>query len=191
VDELQRQQQELSRNRGALRHELYQAENELADRERHGDLGGEAEGDLQALRERLRGGLHALLAGPAGEALAQQAVALALAAVDGHRSAILAREQGAQAARLEQLRRRVARLRSKLDESEALLARAHAAARQVEIVVGPDRDGATGPIDDPQRRLLLEELFRMNVELRRLTGTPFVPLHRADSPPPLEVEAHS
>ncbi|MHC5211680.1 MAG: hypothetical protein ACYTG2_13250 [Planctomycetota bacterium] len=182
VDELLKQQQELSRNRGLLRKELHLAEAELSSRDGRDGLDPQADADVAALRERLGRRLFALLAGPAGEDLARQAVAVALAAIDEHRAVLVARADGAGAAHTEQLRRRIARLRARLEESEALLARARAAAGPPHLIIGTDDHIPVDLAADVQRRELLEELLQMNIELRRLANVPFVSAQAADSP---------
>jgi uncharacterized coiled-coil DUF342 family protein len=183
VEELTRQQKELTQNRNSLRNELHQAETELVERQQAA-LDPEAEADLGELRKRLGDGLRELLAGSLDERQTDQAVALALAAVDAHREAAIERQQRQHDARVDQLRRRIDRLRHKLGESETLLARAREAARQnAQVVVGTEPVQPSAPLEDPSRRRLLEEIFNLNVELRRMTVQLPKPTVTVSSPP--------
>ena len=166
---LEEQQFRLSAHQETVRAEIQRAETELEDSRAAPTAAGDAE--LAALRERLAGRLSALFSAETGTdpEVAARALALVDEAVDEARLLMADRARRDQSAHVEQLQRRIARLRRKLEESELLLARARSA-RPADALPDFDAGQALAPGDQgyEQKRALLEEIFNLNVELKRM-----------------------
>ncbi len=171
LESLRTQGDRLEATTEGVRAEIQRAESELEQQRSAATSLPDA--DLQAFRARLRAGLELVLAGlsDADPELPARALAAVDAEVENYRILLAARVRQEQAAHTEQLERRLHRLRRKLEESEELLARARAAAAQglpALVELGP----ALGPgdADYARKRGLLDEVFKLNLELRKMIG---------------------
>ncbi|MGQ0554141.1 MAG: hypothetical protein ACT4PU_13085 [Planctomycetota bacterium] len=169
VDELKRRQDELSRHRDMLATEVVRTEEELAESHERARRGLWAPADAASAAQRFTSRLESLL-GEIEPGLRQRIAAAGGEALGAELSQHLQREQDS---REEQLRRRIEKLRGKLQESEALLARVRAA-QSAQSAGGQFGSGLpmtpsdlTGPAG-AQRAALLDEIFRMNVELQTM-----------------------
>lgn len=164
---LQRQGDRLEATSEGVKAEIERTESELADQEQ---APAPADEELLALRARLHEDLRRILSGQGLEpALAERAVAAVDEAIENYRILVAARARREQEARVEQLHRRLHRLRRKLEESQALLARARAAAAAGTpelFELGPALQ--PGDLDYEHKRGLLDEIFKLNVELRSM-----------------------
>ena len=170
LEGLQRQGDRLEVTAEGVRAEIERAETELHAQQ--SEPGG-SDAELEQFRARLRQSLDAALAGVAGAGpeLSARLAAIVDEAVENYRILVAARSRREQEARVQQLERRLQRLRRKLEESEVLLARARqAGAAGVPILFDPGHALAPGDIDYEQKRVLLDEVFNLNKELRRLLG---------------------
>jgi len=168
LEGLQRQGDRLEISTEGVKAEIERAESELHDQEVPVASPDE---ELATLHTRLREDLTRILSGVPG--LDQDKLQQALAAVDeaigNYRILLSSRLRREQEARVEQLHRRLQRLHRKLEESQALLARARAAGAQGMpqlFELGPALQ--PGDLDYAQKRGLLDEVFKLNVELRKL-----------------------
>ncbi len=153
-----------------MRAEIERTESELAAQ--HG-APPDADAELEAFRSRLREALRSVLSElPGADAAFTARVAAAIDdAVESYRVLVASRSRHEQEARVEQLQRRLHRLRHKLEESELLLARARQAGAQgLPALFDPGRPLAPGDAEYAHKRALLDEVFKLNVELRRLLG---------------------
>lgn len=172
VDELVAQQEQLEANRDALKERMSATREQLDESQATVD---ELDEDLSSLEGRIAASLRALLSDETTprDQLAPRAIELVRAAFDEQRDDVAARTRAEQAERVELLQRRLSKLNKKLEESEAMLARARAAAADAtdedldEIDMGP-----AGLKDaDPQfqkKKQVLEEIFKLNVELKSM-----------------------
>lgn len=168
LEGLQRQGDKLEATTEGVRAEIERTESELV--EEQGEPTG-ADAELEEFRNRLRRSLDAVIASVPGAdpALAARLAAAVDDAIENYRILIAARTRREQEARVEQLQRRLHRLRRKLEESELLLARARQAGEAgMPVLFDPGRALAPGDADYEQKRELLDEVFKLNVELRRL-----------------------
>lgn len=171
LEALRRQGDRLEASAEGVRAEIERAEDELAARRAAAPSG--ADEDIEAFRTRLRTGLAGALEGVPGADAATAARLLAAvdAEVEAWRIRMTSRARHEQAAHVEQLERRLHRLRRKLEESEALLRRARETGAQglpALVELGPAL--APGDADYRQKRGLLDEVFKLNLELRKMIG---------------------
>ncbi len=165
---LERQGAKLEATTEGVQAEIERAESELEVEQAPAAAPDE---ELTGLRAKLHEDLTRLLGGVPGVDAALLAGLLASVdeAVENYRILVAARARREQEARVEQLNRRLHRLRRKLEESQALLARARAAAAagMPELFeLGPALQ--PGDLDYEHKRSLLDEIFRLNVELRKM-----------------------
>jgi hypothetical protein len=169
---LQREGAKLEGTTEGVRAEIERAQAELVEEEHVAPAEG-TDTELEALRARLQEAITTMLAGVAGADpdLPARMMAAVDAAVENYRILVAARSRREQEARVEQLQRRLHRLRHKLEESEILLAKARAAATaQGGIIPNFDPGNALQPgdTDYQQKKALLDEVFKLNVELRKM-----------------------
>jgi hypothetical protein len=166
---LQRQGDRLEASTEGVRAEIERAETELAVQEEETPEATPDE-ELNAFHARLRTELTAVLSGPGLDpGLTERALAAVDTAVENYRILVTSRVRREAEARIEQLHRRLQRLRRKLEESQALLARARAAGAggvPELFELGPALQ--PGDLDYAHKRGLLDEVFKLNVELRRM-----------------------
>jgi len=169
LEGLQRQGDKLEATAEGVRAEIERAETELHAQQSGPDS---SDAELEQFRARLRQSLTAALAGVAGAPeLSARLAAIVDEAVENYRILVAARARREQEARVQQLERRLQRLRRKLEESEVLLVKARqAGAAGVSVLFDPGRALVPGDADYEQKRVLLDEVFNLNVELRRLLG---------------------
>ena len=168
LENLQRQGDKLEVTTEGVRAEIERAESELV--EQQAEPTGHDE-ELEDFRRRLRQSLDALLTGASGvdADLSARVAAAVDEAIENYRILVAAHARRSQEARVEQLERRLHRLRRKLEESELLLAKARqAGADGMPVLFDVGRALAPGDADYAQKRDLLDEVFKLNVELRRM-----------------------
>ena len=170
---LQREGAKLEGTTEGVRAEIERAQAELVEEEEHVAPAEGTDTELDALRARLRESITAMLATVPGADpdLPTRMMEAVDAAVENYRILVAARSRREQEARVEQLQRRLQRLRHKLEESEILLAKARAAAQaQGGIIPNFDPGNALQPGDSDyqQKKALLDEVFKLNVELRKM-----------------------
>lgn len=174
VDQLLAERERLASNRDELSQAISAAELEYQVARRAGPEEPVQSADLDELRARVERQLRELLAEqPGAEALlGEQALSLVVGAIEEQRKASLSRAQEEHGERLQQMRRRLERLKAKLAETEEMLARARA---QGGLEAIPGEAIEAGLKDaDPQyttKKELLGEIFRLNVELREMLKT--------------------
>jgi hypothetical protein len=171
LDALKNQGDQLALQSGTLRHELQRTESELHEEQAAAPTAPAAE--LLELRAQLTAQLSALLAGQGvSPAVVQETLALVEAAIENYRVLVGARVRREQEARIIQLQRRIEKLRHKLEESDVLLARARAV-REEGVPFLTDIGPPLQPGDPgyAQKRELLEEIFKLNVELQRIIAS--------------------
>jgi hypothetical protein len=167
---LQREGAKLEGTTEGVRAEIERAQAELVEEEAVAPAEG-TDIELDALRSKLRETITAMLAGVGDADLPNRMMDAVDAAVENYRILVAARSRREQEARVEQLQRRLHRLRHKLEESEILLAKARAAASaQGGIIPNFDPGAALQPGDSDyqQKKALLDEVFKLNVELRKM-----------------------
>src|SRR5262245_58939582 len=170
VAALQRGQDELSLNQDSLRSELARAASELVEAQK-APATAATDKELMALIERLGHDLRAIFAGAPGSdrRLTDAALAAVEKALTGYRELLAQRARQEHEAKVVQLQRRIARLERKLMESEDLLVRARMAARVgMPHLVDVAPALRPGDADYAAKRELLDEIFRLNVELQRM-----------------------
>jgi hypothetical protein len=172
LEALKNQETQLTVQQGSLRTELERAETELVT-EQETDP-GTLDTDLAQLRSQLAEQLTALLVErQADPALTPEVLAIVDGAIENYRVLQSARMRREQNARIVQLQRRIEKLRRKLEESDRLLARARAAgAEGIPFLadIGPPLQ--PGDPGYEHKRELLEEIFKLNVELQRIIAAP-------------------
>ncbi len=174
VTALERGRDELSRNQDSLRGELMRAETELDD-VRQAPATSATDHELMALIETLGRDLRGVLGAAPGadRRLVDEALAVVEQALASYRQLLAARAKQEHEAKVVQLQRRIARLERKLAESEDLLERARAASRGGEPgLLGLAPALRPGDSDYTAKRELLDEIFRLNVELQRIIKQP-------------------
>lgn len=169
VEGLLAQQGELEQHQVTIRDRLAAAKDELA-REAADETPGD---DLDTLRVRLGERLTELLSRDGiPEGVAEKAVAMVDKAVREQRELAAERARSEHAGRLELLQRRIDKLSRKLGETEAMLSKARAASGAELYDVDEEDMGPAGLASaDPQfeqKKAVLEEIFRLNVELRSM-----------------------
>jgi len=170
VEGLLAQQGELEQHQLTIRDRLEAAKVEL-EHEEEAETG--ALDDLDALRVNLGERLTELLSRDGiPEGIAEKAVAMVDKAVREQRELAAERARSEHAGRLELLQRRIDKLSRKLGETEAMLTRARAASGDDEFLEDEEDMGPAGLANaDPQfeqKKAVLEEIFRLNVELRSM-----------------------
>ncbi len=178
VDDLVTQQEELEANRAVLKERLTETKSELDEEQAAEDEElvefGE---DLTSLEGRISASLRALLSDSATprDALTARAIELVRAAFDEQREEVANRTRAEQAERVGLLQRRLSKLNKKLEESEAMLARARAAANTSDEDIEEFDMGPAGlKSQDPQfekKKQVLEEIFKLNVELKSMVDS--------------------
>lgn len=168
VDDLVQQRERLAENKQRLDEALSEAADEYAHTR---DRGVQTEAEhLDQLAERLEQQLAVKLTGIEPEAK-RHALALVRQAFAEQRAISMTRAEEAQAERLSQLQRRMARLKAKLDETEEMLAKAQSQSDsgRSPIPGDPIRPGldAADPSFETKKELL-REIFRLNVELKEM-----------------------
>lgn len=169
VDSLLQEQDELRRNRERI-------ETALADTalqmQTLGSVAPEQQVEASGLSDlqlRVAEDLRAMLAG-IDPSLAEQAVARVTLAIDEQREHAVERARQEQEGQLDSLQRRMAKLKKKLAETEDMLERARIAGNVPESIPGMPVDAGLKS-EDPnfsQKKELLGEIFRLNVELREM-----------------------
>jgi hypothetical protein len=177
LQSLKTQETQLTVQQGSLRSELQRAETELTSEQDTGEA--VLDHELGQLRAQLTEKLGKLLADRGADpALTGEVLAVIEAAIENYRVLVAARVRREQNARILQLQRRIEKLRHRLEESDLLLARARAAAADgVPFLTDIGRPLQPGDPGYQHKRELLEEIFKLNVELQRIIATP------AASPP--------
>jgi hypothetical protein len=169
VDAMLREKNELAANKGDLEIEIHKATEEFESAREL--FSGDAQAkDLQSLMEKIQTALTNSL-GRAGvtAAATSQALDIVTVAIDEHRALLSQRTASGAEARLEQMQRRITKLKRKLEETEDMLARARVAG-------GPDGiEGekvipgvGSGDPNAAMKKELLGEIFKLNVELRQM-----------------------
>jgi hypothetical protein len=169
VDAMLREKTELTENKGALVVEIDRATQEF---ESARDIfGGDAQSkDLQELMERIQTALTNSMGRAGVDATAvSQALDIVAVAIDQHRELLNQRAATGADARLDQMQRRIEKLKRKLEETEDMLARARLEGgptgvegeRVIPGVGGSDPNAA-------MKKELLGEIFKLNVELRQM-----------------------
>jgi hypothetical protein len=170
--QLERQKRELQDNLARLRDELRRSSGELADELKAHQDASAVGADGAALAARFEAEVRDLLAAlgtpDAGSAAARVRERAADLLREGH-AAALREVQQARGERIDNLERRVAKLRSALTDSESLVERLRTTkvgdpglASVYRTVQGLDKN----TIGAAERQGLLDELFKLNVELR-------------------------
>ena len=168
---IQKQGDRLEITTEGVKAEIERAETELAVQEASPVTAPDEA--IVALRARLREELSKVLGGPGmAPDLVDRALAVVDEAVESYRVLVAARERREQEARVEQLNRRLHRLRRKLDESQVLLAQARAAgAEGLPVMFDVGRALQPGDADYAHKKGLLDEIFKLNVELRKMIAS--------------------
>jgi len=169
VDSLLQEQDELNRNKELLENELQSTARELMQQQTAAPDEFQGAEQLSDLAQQVAAQLREVL-GPTDPAAAERAVGLVTNAIDAQRDSALERAREEQAARTDQLQRRMAKLKRKLAETEDMLERARSEGGQPEAVSGEPVEAGL-KIGDPnhgKKRELLGEIFRLNVELREM-----------------------
>lgn len=169
VDSLLQEQDELNRNRELLQTELQTTAQELMQQQAATPEEVEDAEQLSDLAQAVAAQLREVL-GPNDPAAAERAVSLVTKAIDEQREGALERAREEQAARTDQLQRRMGKLKRKLAETEEMLERARSEGGQLEAIPGHEVDAGlkAGDPDHGKKRELLGEIFRLNVELREM-----------------------
>ncbi len=172
LESLRSQEVQLTTAQGSLRNELQRAESELSTEQVAGSSTMEQE--LSQLRAQLTEHLTGLLTGhEVAPALIAELLALVETDLENYRVLVAARVRREQNARITQLQRRIEKLRRKLEESDLLLARARAAgAEGLPFLADIGRPLQPGDPGYQHKRELLEEIFKLNVELQRIIAAP-------------------
>jgi hypothetical protein len=172
LDSLQRQGDKLEVTTEGVRAEIERAQAELVEEETL-PAPMSVDEDVEVLRAKLREVLGVVLqdAARADPDLPTRVMAAVDTAVENYRILVAAKARTEQEGRVEQLNRRLQRLRRKLEESEVLLARARAAAASGGALMplfDPGKALQPGDADYAQKKGLLDEVFQLNVELRKM-----------------------
>lgn len=174
VDQLVAQQEELESNRELLVERMSATRDELDESREAVEETDTLDEDLSSLEGRIAASLRALLSDPATprDHLAPRAIELVHAAFDEQRDEVAARTRAEQAERVALLQRRLTKLNKKLEESEAMLARARAAATDTdddreEVDMGPAGLQSADPQFEKKKQVL-DEIFKLNVELKSM-----------------------
>jgi hypothetical protein len=172
LEALKTQETQLTVQQGSLRSELQRAETELVTERDTGSATVEQE--LGQLRAQIGEKLAKLLAERGADpTLTTEVLAVIDAAIENYRVLVSARVRREQNARITQLQRRIEKLRRKLEESDLLLARARAASADgMPFLADIGRPLQPGDPGYAQKRELLEEIFKLNVELQRIIAAP-------------------
>jgi len=168
VDALLREKNELGINRAQLEQEITRTTAEYEQIQHQPAV--EEVPELKQLMDKLEASLRTTLGGAGVDAgTIDRTVGLVSQAFSEHQELVNTRVREAQDGRLDQLQRRIGKLKRKLEETEEMLARARAAGAALSIEGEPIVAGVKG--DDPNaktKRELLGEIFRLNVELRQM-----------------------
>ena len=175
---LEIERQELAANLNALHRELYESTGALAHERQHTisaeNVGMDRRG-MEQYSARLEQELRRLLQNEAqagtDDSLAASVSALARRLLDEERRMVLATARKEQIHRIEQLERRIGKLKGKLTESELLVERlqnVEAGEEGVESIYREVQGLDAGHADTVERRGLLDEIFRLNMELREV-----------------------
>jgi hypothetical protein len=175
---LEIERQELAANLDALHRELYESTGALAQERRHtisADNVGMDRRGLDQYTARLEQELKRLLrgdgAGEEGDDLAGSVSALARRLLDEERRAMLSTAREEQLHRIDLLERRIGKLKGMLSESERLVERLQSAEEEEDGVESIYREvqGLDGSqVNAVEKRGLLDEIFRLNLELREV-----------------------
>lgn len=171
VQSLLKERDELAENRQRLTAAIDRASDELHEEESADPV--ESAAELAQMSSHVSARLREILAsGAPGDQLAEKAVALVEAAIEEQRLTTQDRAKEAHEERLSHLHRRIKRLKAKLGETEQMLARAKTTGAP-EALPGEAIDPGL-KIGDPnyeQKKDLLGEIFKLNVELREMLNT--------------------
>ena len=169
VDSLLAEQDELKRNRERLENALQDTAHALQTEQAAApEQQVEAVGLIE-LEGKVVQDLRGILAG-IDPSLSEQAVTLVARAIEEQREQAVERARADHEGRVDSLQRRMAKLKKKLAETEDMLGRARVAGAVPEAIPGMPVDAGLKS-EDPnfsQKKELLGEIFRLNVELREM-----------------------
>lgn len=171
VDALLKEKDELAVNKEHLEEAIERTTAEVetiqaAPEEQNEEISG-----LQVLMDKLRASLRTNLSeAGVSTAVIQRNIELVTLAFDEYQQLLLERARESNASRLDQLQRRIGKLKRKLSETEDMLVRAREAGAGPEGIESEDFvPGVQGSdANANMKKELLGEIFRLNVELREM-----------------------
>ena len=170
VDALLREKGELAENRSALATELDKATLEYENAQSSSEA-GDSDQEIAALMKRIASEVIATQsAAGVKPQLTDTTLSLVQAALQDHLQTMGQKSENGQQTNLNQLQRRIEKLKRKLHETEHMLERARANGVGIESLSGESVDPGVKH-NDPDfevKKELLGEIFRLNVELRQL-----------------------